>query len=258
MKKTFTENEAQRIFALAAERQQRTAEPEPTQLTLADLEEAGRAAGIDAAHIRAAAADLMHPDRLPVLNDVLGVPAEVRVTAVLPDVSFEDAWSDALQRLRDYTGKMGLIESTSTGRLWKSAADAVQGPTRLLVEQEETGVRVTIESNRTKKLTGTLIGAGLFMAVALGIALVSVTSGNGEELFVSALFVLISLAVAGSAWFKERRTGRRDAANLPQLLAEIQRAHRTDGIAPAPRIGLEDAEDEREASGVRAGRRVAE
>ena len=72
MNKQYSESEAQRIFALAAERQQQSESPQKNRLTLEDLEEAGLAAGIAPEFIKSAAADLLRPGSSPSLSNLFG------------------------------------------------------------------------------------------------------------------------------------------------------------------------------------------
>lgn len=236
MPKTFSEDDAQRIFALAAERQQRSPVPGREELSLDDLIEAGRAAGIDPEHIRAAATDLMRPERLPVQRTLLGVPTEVRVTRGIPHATLDQVWEDAVERVRAYTGRMGVVIPLDAGRRWDSVGDGVidtPGRLSLLAEREDGGIRITIERNRRLSFNGPLLGAGLFLAVAIAIALQGLVAGTTDSLLVALLFSIISATVAGSAWFTARRFGHQDATALPNLLAELDHL-----------VGSSDAVDE--------------
>ncbi len=252
MKASFSEDDAQRIFALAAERQQRSPDAGRDGLSLDDLLEAGQAAGIDPEHIRAAAIDLMRPERLPVQRSLLGVPTEVRVTRVIPGAKFDEVWEDAVEWMRGYSEHKGVDMPLANGRVWKSVGDGTvdtDGRLQLLVEREDAGVRVTIERNRMLPFGGSLFGAGLFLAVALAIALQGVIAGTIDSLAVALLFSAISVAIGGSAWFAAARLGRQDASALPALLAEIDRIHGSHGAVGetspplAPEIPLPETDE---------------
>ncbi len=226
MKQTFSEDDAQRIFALAAERQQRSPDPGREALSLDDLLEAGRAAGIDPEHIRAAATDLMRPERLPVQRSLFGVPTEVRVTRVFSGTDFEQVWKDGVERMRGYSEHQGVEIPVENGKVWKSVGDGdvdTNGRLQLLVEREDAGVRVTIERNRMLPFGGSLFGAGLFLAVAVAISIQGLVAGTIDSLAVALLFSAISASIGGSAWFISKRVGRQDASALPQILAELER-----------------------------------
>ncbi|MGB3544919.1 hypothetical protein [Rubrivirga sp.] len=221
----FSEEEARRIFARAAERQHADAS-RPEGLSMAELEEIAQASGIDPAHVAAAVADVRGglEDVEPV--HVWGINLQPRRSRVVPGELTDAAWAEVVARLRRTFGSKGIPTEVGPVREWSSGADS-----NLLVTATpvEGGTRVTLESSRAHEFKGSEWGLGAlgaFLAVFVGIGL-----ANGE-LYVPAVLGLVSAVVFAVAYgisrvtyssWSTKRLGQFDA-----LLDQIELVARAD------------------------------
>lgn len=242
MNRSFSEDDAQRIFALAAERQQAAKTEVRPQLTLADLEEAGQAAGLDPAHIRAAAADLLRPDRLPVHRKFLGVPTEIRRTQVFAEPLSPATRQKLLGAVRHTFGTEGVLTELENGFEWASTAKPNQAPFRVFVEEEGAGSRVTFERNKWSQVLGFGGGFGTMFITFLVISLSAFITGDSDPAIVGGIFMALALVIgiggfAGLRWF-----GEKEVNQFNQLMAQVELWQRAelDEALPAPSAPVVD------------------
>lgn len=171
MNRKFTKDEAQRIFSLAAERQQARQKEDDNQLSIEDLEEAGIAAGIDPAFIRSAASDLLRPDRITDQRKFLGFPVEFRESHVIPLAFNEANWKKSIDIFSLVYDKPGRAREIGSTKRWSSEQNDNQMPANIIAEEEEDGTRFTIE-RKTWPMT---LGLGIASAVNLLIGLIFIT-----------------------------------------------------------------------------------
>ncbi len=171
MNRKFTKDEAQRIFSLAAERQQTTLDEDTNQLSIADLIEAGVAAGIDPAFISEAASDLLRPDRTTEQRKFLGFPIEFRESHILPVDFTEENWKKSVDIFTLVYGKPGKTIEVGTTHRWSSEQDDNQMPAHIIAEKEERGTRFTIE----RKMWPLTLGLGIGAAVNVLIGIIFLT-----------------------------------------------------------------------------------
>ena len=257
MSRLFTEDEAREVLALAAERSH-TASEASAGLTLAELEEAARAAGIDPAHVRSAAADVLSPGRRAVHRTFLGVPVEVRRTRVLAGHLGPDDWAAVVGEARRAFGAHGVVTELGRTREWASHAHDTQAPVRLVAEPADGGTRLTAERNTWARALGVTGGAGVNLVVGLVLAAVWLATGADSALWMPALLLTV-FAVAFSAVGLStlRKKGRAEAEAFDRVLGSAAaRDAAFEPPAPAPdkihlRGGLLDdapSPDDRDAS----------
>ncbi len=156
MPEHFSEDEARRIFARAAERQ-RTETPGPDGLSLSELQEIGAAAGLDPAHVAAAVAEVqlaaVRPS--PEARAFLGAPVEVRASRVLSAPVTDEAWEQMVARLRKTFDAKGTPTDVGRVREW-TGTNSRGGLSNLqaTVEPVEGGARVTLETSRAEEAKG--------------------------------------------------------------------------------------------------------
>ena len=215
----FSEEEARRIFARAAERQQ-ASEPASEGLSLDELQEVGRAAGLDPAHVAAAVAEVRSARPAAPPATFLGVGVEVRASRVLSGPVTDEAWEQMVARLRRTFGSKGTPTDVGRVREWTS------GPSSTLLVTVEPGdpargggAVVTMQTS--KKSESSQYGAivGVFGAMAVLFAILGTLQGGAGD---PAFWVFIGAFVAAAVGFPllgrrsyarwaERRQGQFDA-----------------------------------------------
>ncbi len=222
MSRRFTEEEAQRIFARVAERQRETASAADGSLTLADLEEAASAAGLDPGLVVAAAAELdaaPHPEKT-----LAGVPTEIVRHRVLPGAIDDDTWAQVVSAARREFGQPGMAGQIGRLREWTciSGETKHQAITRLTAEPTADGTRITLSRSVQKAVLGFTIAsfvqwgmAALFGTLAL--------AGVDPALWIPAA-ILASLGVLFGAGTQvgARLWYRREAARFDGLLDRME------------------------------------
>ena len=213
----FSEEEARRIFARAAERQQ-ASEPASEGLSLDELQEVGRAAGLDPAHVAAAVAEVRGARPAAPPATFLGVGVEVRASRVLSGPVTDEAWEQMVARLRRTFGSKGTPTDVGRVREWTS------GPNSTLLVTVEPGdpaggAVVTMQTSKKSASSQYRVIFGVFGAMAVFFALLGTLQGGaGEPAFWTFIGALVAAAVGvpligrqGYARWAERRQGQFDA-----------------------------------------------
>ncbi len=220
MARTFTEAEAQRIFARVAERQQ-TATAAEGHLSLDDLEEAARAAGLDPALVAGAVAELDMPAPR---RGFLGAPTEVVRQRLVRGTVTDEAWEAMVAAARSEFGMSGVAGQVGRMREWTIAGGGRRQnntTTRLSLEPAGQDTRVVLtQSARHAAIGFTIAGAiQALMATGFGIAALS---GADPALWIPVVIMsaMAVLFLGGSQiglrlW--ERRQSRRFDALLDRL-----------------------------------------
>ncbi|HEX8386802.1 MAG TPA: hypothetical protein VF576_11495 [Rubricoccaceae bacterium] len=233
----FTEGEARRIFAEAARASAARGAGEEG-LTLDELQEIGRAAGIDPAAVASAAAAVRRGPDGPVWH---GVPLATRRTRVVPGTLDDDAWAEAVAGLRREFKFQGVAEQIGRRRTWTHAVgESTQGVVvQVTVEPDDGGTRLTVESG-----AGGERGAATALAVILGgLALVAgglgVLGGNvSAGVGLAAVLAAFAVAVYGLIRWAAVDRSRREPARYDAVLDRLARLARPtdppdDGPLPA-------------------------
>ena len=168
MPRRYTEEEAQRIFAHVAERQRNAARSE-SGLSLDDLQEAARAAGLDPALVvqEAAALDAPSPERTDTL---LGAPVEVVRQRVISEPVSDDTWAQIVAEARRTFGGVGIAGQIGRLREWtmlsnKGTNQSVS--TRIALEPTPEGTRLTVSGSARDMALGFSIGSAVMSGMAL-------------------------------------------------------------------------------------------
>lgn len=190
----FTDDEARAIIERAARTQHALEVRDDARgasgLSLAELQEVARAAGLDPRHVAAAAASLEIDGATPPV-DRFGVPTRLRITRVVPAVS-DPAWELMVAALRAEFGTAGSAGQVGRMREWTGqtkASSGLQDEVHVVAAPHAGGVALTIEQADTRR-------RGRDMLVAAG------TTGGMGVLFLAMGLVPgapIALAVLGGA-----------------------------------------------------------
>jgi hypothetical protein len=230
MARTFTEAEAQRVFARVAERQRAQA-PAEGGLTLEDLEDAARAAGLDPALVAAAAAEVDAPAPM---RGLLGVPTEtVRQRIVRGRVS-DEAWEGMVAAARAEFGRTGTAGLVGRTREWTASMGGgnAQAVTRLALEPVGEDTRVVVTRSSRDVALGFTIAGGVqaLMALLFGSLF---AFGVAPELWVPAvIFAVLSTAFLGGSHVGLRAWHRRQEGRVDAFLDRLELVAR-DAEAPA-------------------------
>ena len=111
----FTEEQAQRIFARAAERQHEAGGEAPG-FSLDELREIGQAAGLSAEHIAEAAAEVEAMTPGEMAREAHGVRTAVRRVRVLPGPLTDEVWQGMVAALRRTTNARGFTSDVGAAR----------------------------------------------------------------------------------------------------------------------------------------------
>ncbi|OZC04352.1 hypothetical protein [Rubricoccus marinus] len=195
MPKRFTEADAQRIFAAAAERQLERKQTEPG-LSLEELEEIGRTSGLDPELVREAAMDALRPDPAATTKTVMGIPLAFRRERFVRGTVTPETWAEIVMDLRRQFDKPGLVTDIGPLREWRSVANDQQQPVTVTLSPERDGTRVVIEQSQTNAALGLGIATGINAVMGVVFALIAVT-GVESDMFVPAIVMLLFAALFG-------------------------------------------------------------
>ncbi|MEO0556634.1 MAG: hypothetical protein AAF170_00480 [Bacteroidota bacterium] len=168
MPRRYTEEEAQRIFAHVADRQRDAARSE-SGLSLDDLQEAARAAGLDPSLVvqAAAALDVPSPSRAETL---LGAPVEVVRQRLIPEPVSDDTWAQIVAEARRTFGGVGIAGQIGRLREWthmSSKGTNQSISTRIALEPTPEGTRLTMSGSARDVAFGMTIAAAIMSVMAL-------------------------------------------------------------------------------------------
>ena len=252
----FTEGEVRDIFARAA-RKQHEAESvkRPRGLTLAELEEIGRTAGLDPVFVDAAAAEVLKPHRAPAADTFLGMPVELRRTRVLRAPLSDEVWRHVVADLQETFKTSGVITDVGGVREWRTHADARRNAVRVSVEPEGDGAQVTIGQTLWPQVLGVGLGAGMNAAMALVFFTLWLAGSGGDALLLPALVMgLFSIAFGAGSFVMTRRRGEEQLDRFDGLLDRTEARVREEAAQPEaasaaePRLDLDAALGDEEAS----------
>lgn len=226
MPKRFSEADAQRIFAAAAERQHERGQTE-TGLSVEELEEIGRAAGLDPALVREAAMDSLRPEPVSYTKTVLGMPTQFRRERFIRGDITDEAWAQIVADLRRQFNKPGLVTDIGKVREWRSHMNDQMQPVTVTLAPERDGTRVVIERSQTQTVLGLGIAAGVnFFMGLIFLVFANVETGEPDLIFPAAVMLLFALVFATGTYFGMRTHGRRQIESFDTVLDRIDLAVR--------------------------------
>lgn len=179
----YSDDEVHAIFERAAARQEeatRAEEASRAGLSLEELKEIGAEAGIDPAHVALAASELAvrgAPAKKKADEAFLGIPTRIGTSRVIRGHVTGDEWERMVMELRNIFGRDGIAGEIDRVREWTvtSSIGKFDRPTKVTLTPEGDDTLVTINQEMRGQAKGLSIGAGLYLAVALAIGMVSVS-----------------------------------------------------------------------------------
>lgn len=210
----YSEDEAAEIFRLAAELEERSprAIAKSDGLTMAQLQEIGREAGLNPDLI-ARAATAATTSVPATANRAFGLPISVGRTIELDRPFSDQDWERLVSELRQTFDARGVIRYDGPFREWSN------GNLHVLVEPTPGAHRIRFRT--TNGLSRSLLAGGGLMVVASGlVATISMAAGTAAAEALSTMGVLMSMATAmvgfGAirlpAWARLRRQQMDDLA----------------------------------------------
>ena len=226
MARTFTEAEAQKVFARVAEKQRAAGVP-GGGLSLEDLEEAAQAAGLDSSLVAAAVAEIDAP--VPT-RSLFGAPTEtIRQRVVRGNVS-DEAWEEMVAAARAEFGRTGTAGQIGRTREWTAASGAgnSQAVTRLALEPVGDDTRIVVTRSARDAALGFTVGGAItaVMSVIFGALF---AFGVDPELWIPALMLVgISTVLLGGTQIGLRLWHRAQERRAEALLDRLELAARTE------------------------------
>lgn len=233
-KRQFTEAEAQRIFARAAQRQH-DAHPRGV-LSLEDLQAVGLEAGIDPQHIAAAISEVdVQPEKT-----WLGIPIRSRTVRHLDSPVTDAGWGRMVEHLRSEMPLPDVIEEIGDRLIWTSNPGMPGYGTRVSVAPEGEGAVVTVESARGQEpIMAALLGfTGAFLG-GLGLLVGFEKGKTGGFWFALAVLVVTIVSVALSVWSARRKALTRPV-ETDRLADDLARLAGTSSSSSVSASVLED------------------
>lgn len=217
--RTYDDEETREIFAIAARRE--LAEPRPASaaqgLTLSELQDIGREAGLDVAEVARAAAALdaravQGPERTS-----LGMPIEVTRIVPLPRAPTAAEWEQLVGELRTTFRARGRVASQGGIKEWAN------GNLHACVEPSGSGYRLRLGTlNGQARSLNVVGGVGLFAGVA---ALAGAMGGGAaQDLIVPGMIAGSAVAAFGANFLRLPRwadTRRRQMDFIAARIAAI-------------------------------------
>ena len=215
--RTFSQQEARDVFARAAREQQAAdaADGPSDGLTLDELQEIGRASGLDPAFVASAARSVAVGVPESHRDDWLGVPLAVAYTAVLPDPPSDDLWEPLVADARRTFGARGRVETIGRLREWRN------GNLVLALGPAGDGSQVHAQTRRPDGLVTVVSGAAIAVLSLVALITSLASGGDAVALAIAALLAVLAAGLGGGGVVAQRRwsTTRAD-----QMRAVTERA----------------------------------
>jgi hypothetical protein len=250
MERVYSAREAAAILASAARRQGVEGPDGVVGLTLSEIEQVASEAGIDPAHVAAAAADLAEPARR---ERVLGFQAEASRSRVIAGPVTDETWGQIVAELRRSFGAVGITSDVGSVRAWSSAASEREVPVRASLEPAGDHARLTL-TQRPGDIIAGLTAAGVLVSTVLGVS--TLLSEAGSSSFgVGALIMALVIYFAVRTWYAGsiRRTevqfehaldrAARLAGSVESASPEATTAAPLPDSQTGPRVSLDDLPD---------------
>ena len=228
MARQFTEEEARRVFARLAELQGQGHGDDRT-LSLAELQEAARAAGLDPSLVARAVADLDAPAERR--RTLFGAPVEVVQSRVVPGPLTDAVWADMVGAIRSELDTVGMAGELGRTREWTAISGGSKNgvTTRVAAEPTADGTRLTISRSVRDAVLGFSIAGGIQLLMTLVFLVVALASGDLEFLIPAGIMLLIGLGFTGGAQVGTRVWAKTRSEQFDRLLGRLELISRAAG-----------------------------
>ena len=242
MPRTYSEDDARKVFARVAERQ-RAAGTQAGGLSLEDLEEAARAAGLNPTLVAAAAAEIDAPE--PV-RSFLGAPVEVGRHRIVRGPVSDEAWEEMVVAARAEFGRTGTAGQVGRTREWTVATGAgnAQATTRLALEPAGADTRIVVTRSARDVVLGFTIAGSVNASMSVLFATLFAFGVDPEMWIPAVLLAVLAVAFLGGTQVGLRAWHRAQSRRTEALLDRLELAVRPPRQAPAePAVQTAGASD---------------
>jgi hypothetical protein len=217
----YSDDEVEAIFARASEAEQALPRRLPSRdgLTLTDLQQIGRGAGLAPELVAQAARSLDQP-RQPVAPTFLGLPLGVARTVKLERRLTDEEWEHLVVLLRETFDARGVVRSEGSLRTWAN------GNLHVLVEPDGDGQRIrfrTVHGNARAMLLGGLGLMGVAAAFTIG-AMLTDSMGFGDAVARVWSTAVIGAGLFGVGALRLPRWARLRRRQMDQLAERVTQA----------------------------------
>ncbi len=225
----FTEDDARRILARAAERQEaaeRARIGSGEGVSLQELKAIADEVGIDPTYVQAAAGELvLRKDAAPA-SSRFGVPTRLEEVRMLPGTVSDRQWGEMVRVFRDAFGRSGIVSEFGDVREWISANVGDEGmPVSVRLEPAEDGMLLTItQSTEMLSEVGLALG-GSFGGIGAMLAVFLAVGDFGSRAWVLPLMLVIlglgsflGFTVSGRSYAKKRAAVFDSVADKVELI----------------------------------------
>lgn len=239
MSRRFSEDEARRIFARIAEQQTHAAPDEG--LSLSDLEEAARAAGLDPSLVAMAAAELDHPASQPARR-LAGAPVEVTASRVVPGVLTDEVWAEMVGAARSQFGQAGMAGQIGRRREWTLISGGGKNgvTTQLVAEPVAGGIRLSLAQSVRDMAFGFTLAGSITAVLALVFTALAVVGVDPELWIPAAILTAQTLLFLGGTQVGTRVWHRRRTEQVDRLLDRLELAARATPGEPTAQSAADD------------------
>lgn len=211
----FSEDDARKILARAAERQEaaeRARLGSGGDVSLRELKSIADEVGIDPTYVQAAAGELALKKRSPAVGYRMGLPTKLQEVRMLPGSVSDRQWGQMVAVFREAFGRSGMTAEFGDVREWISANIGSEGmPVTVRLEPTDDGTLLTMsQSTKTIIELGPALGGSF--GVLGGILAALLAAGEFERsvwvlpimLFVLAMGSVGGVALGGRRFVKKR------------------------------------------------------
>lgn len=204
----YDDDEIREIFALASRGEKSDARALPSRegLTLSELQEAGRDAGLEPDRVARAARALDTRHEVQPRGTTVGVPTAVGRVVQLSSEPTERQWELLVAEMAQTFGGIGAVTGHGSLRHWNN------GQVHAFLEPTDTGYRLRLTSNNAAGLTALgMGGVGLAMGAFFAIVITAAGKPLGALAFPGAMVLAAVLAVlwsmlSGPQWAMQLET----------------------------------------------------
>ena len=250
----YGDREVARILKRATELQRaEPSAPDPAGLTLSDLTEIAREAGIDPEILRRAAAELEIGGRASTLGGRLaGAPLTLRIEQSVSGEIPVDRFDAIIPRIQEAAGGQGTASAVGRTLTWSSHTTDKTSSQQVLISSSEGRTLIRWEE-RFSGLAGALfggivagggVGIGLGLGTALGAALGSATLGFGLPVVIGGGSYMLARTIYSRIVRRREAAARQVVAEIAGYVATLSNSGRppADMLTGGPAADAHDAE----------------
>lgn len=240
----YRADEVQAIFQETARRQAALQAAGAPGLTLEELQEVARNAGLDPALVAAAAAHLAEPPTPT--SRFWNLPDEVRDDRVLPGTVTDELWERIVDELRRAFGASGQAGQVGRIREWFIAASGNTGAIHVEARPEGDQTRIVLTQSLAAHRKAVLTAVPTVAVLGLIMPFIVLAVGGLAQWPVMLLIFVLHFLIASGLGFGSHRTAKRQleqqSARFASVLDRIDLLALRSGHthAPAPRTPIRD------------------